>query len=43
MTFKADLKLVDPERMKGSLKARAKIQGQSCTLSRSVDMRYTGG
>ena len=40
--FKADLTLVDAEHMKGSFKAKAKIRGQTCSFSRSIDMRYRG-
>ena len=40
--FRADLTLVDSEHMKGSFRAKAKIRGQTCRLSRSIDMRYRG-
>jgi len=40
--FKADLTLVDSEHMKGSFRAKATIQGQTCRLSRSIDVHYRG-
>ena len=40
--LKYDVRVLDPEHMQGTLRARFKEQGRPCTLERAWDSSYVG-